>query len=506
MKKTSSIIILILLIALGIGLIYGTSNLLATVEEKEGGVVSEYASVYPDGVEFNPIEIESENDFNKVLEVTDGSNVIGYVFDAVTAGYGGDLNFRIGISKEGIVQGFQPLSHNETEGFGKKIEESEFIDGVKDVNLSTGNINFGEGNKDNGEIVAISGATITTRAITDELVKIVNSLSKIDENIKSVEKEIPYYANKWQELFKNSLHIFSFEEFKDEDIYNENFNRIIRVKDKNGEVDSYILQLSEQGFGGSINSLVRVSKDYRIFNIAFGEFNETPNYGSYADTDEYKEFVKGINLDKNLITKSIKLLENPKHEKDLLLISGATVTSKALQSSLNAAIEGLVQFDKIKNEDDKYEALDVEKLLSENKEDKDVSFDHSEFDVDETTPIDGGKNDTVLQVSEAKKGGESVGHIFDLATSGFAGKVEFGVYVDNDGIIKQIVIYNHNETEGFGKEIEEESYQKSVIGKDLKSIDTFKAGDNIDAISGATITTDAMIKAFNALLESYKGL
>ena len=167
MKKTSSIIILILLIALGIGLIYGTSNLLATVEEKEGGVVSEYASVYPDGVEFNPIEIESGNDFNKVLEVTDGSNVIGYVFDAVTAGYGGDLNFRIGISKEGIVQGFQPLSHNETEGFGKKIEESEFIDGVKDVNLSTGNINFGEGNKDNGEIVAISGATITTRAITD---------------------------------------------------------------------------------------------------------------------------------------------------------------------------------------------------------------------------------------------------------------------------------------------------------------------------------------------------
>lgn len=506
MKKTSSIIVLILVIALGIGLIYGTSNLLASVEEKEGGSVSEFNAVYPDGKEFNPIDYKSENEFNQVLEVTDGSNVIGYVFDAVTAGYGGDVNFRIGISKEGIVQGFQPISHNETEGFGKKMEEAEFIDGIKDVNLSTGAVSFGQGNKDNGEIVAISGATITTSAITDELVKIVNTLSEIDDNIQAIEKETPYYANKWQELFKNALHIFSFEEFTDEDIYNENFNRIIRVKNSNGEVDSYILQLSEQGFGGTINSLVRVSTDYRIFNIAFGEFNETPNYGAYADTDEYKEFVKGINLDKNLITKSIKLLENPKHEKDLLLISGATVTSKALKASLDAAIEGLVQFDKVKNNDSKYEALDLEALLAENAADNDVAFDHTGFDVDETTPIDGGTNDIVKLVSEAKKGGETVGHIFDLSSSGFAGNIEFGVLVDNDGVIKQIVIYNHNETEGFGKAIEDESYQNSIIGKDLKSIDSFKAGDNIDSISGATFTTDGMVNAFNALLDSYKGL
>ncbi|MDO4604877.1 MAG: FMN-binding protein [Helcococcus sp.] len=506
MKKTSSIIVLILVIALGIGLIYGTSNLLASVEEKEGGSVSEYSDVYPDGKEFIPIEVEGDNEFNKILEVTDGSNVIGYVFDAITAGYGGDVNFRIGISKEGIVQGFQPISHNETEGFGKKIEDSEFIDGIKDVNLSTGAVSFGAGNKDNGEIVAISGATITTKAITDELIKIVNTLSKIDENIQSVEKEIPYYANKWQELFKNALHIFSFEEFMDKDIYNENFNRIIRVKNQQGEVDSYILQLSQQGFGGTINSLVRVSTDYRIFNIAFGEFNETPNYGAYADTDEYKEFVKGINLDKNLITKSIKLLKNPKHEKDLLLISGATVTSQALKSSLDAAIEGLVKFDKIKNDDSKYEAINFDELLADNAGGNNLTYDHTGFYVDETTPIEVGSNDIVKQVSEAKIDGEVVGHIFDLSTSGFAGNIEFGVLIDNDSKIKQIVIYNHNETEGFGKAIEDTSYQNSIIGKDLKSIDIFKAGDNIDNISGATYTTDGMVNALNALLESYKGL
>lgn len=506
MKKTSSIIILILVIALGIGLIYQTGSLLASIEEKEGGSKSEYNLVYPDGKEFKAVEIESDKEFNKVLEVTDGSNVIGYVFDAISAGYGGDVNFRIGISKEGIVQGFQTISHNETEGYGKKIEESDFIEGIQNVNLSTGSVSFGSGNKDNGEIVAISGATITTKAITDELVRIVNALSKIDENIQSIEKEMPYYANKWQELFKNALSIFTFEEFKDEDIYNENFKRIIRVKDKHGEVDSYVLQLSQQGFAGTIDSLVRVSKDYRIFNIAFGEFNETPNYGAYADTEEYKEFVKGINLDKNLITKSIKLLENPKHEKDLLLISGATITSKALKSSLDAAIEGLVQFDKVKNDDNKYEVLDLEKLLEEDSSVNSSAFDHTGFEVDETTPIDGGTNDIVKQVLEAKKDGEVVGHIFDLSTTGFAGNIDFGVYVDKQGIIKQIVIYSHNETEGYGKVIEEESYQKSIIGDDFKSIEKYKASDNIDSISGATYTTDGMVNALNALLESYNSL
>lgn len=506
MKKGSSIVVLILVIALGFGLILGTNSFLDSVEEKEGGAVSEYNSVYPDGVEFNPIELEVENEFNEVLEVTDGSNVIGYVFDTITSGYGGDINFRIGISKEGLVQGFEPIEHNETDGFGKRMEEPEFIEGINQVNLSTGSVTFGEGNKDSGEIVAISGATVTTTAITNELVEIVNGLSSIDENITAIEKEVPYYANKWQELFKNALHIFEFEEYTgEEDIYSDNFNRIIRVKNKDGQVDSYILQLSDQGFGGNIDSLVRVSPEYRIHNIAFGEINETPNYGAYADTDEYKEYVKGINLDKNLITKAIKLLEEPKHEKDLLLISGATATSKALKSSLDAAIEGLVKFDKVKSDDNNFSPLNLDELL-EASSGNEVSFDHSGFSIDESTPIENGTNDLVLQVSEAKKGGEVVGHIFDMSSEGFAGAIEFGLLVNNDGIIEEFVIYSHGETEGFGKGIEEESYQKSFIGADLNTIDNFTAGENIDAISGATYTTEAMTKAFNAVLESFKSI
>lgn len=362
MKKSVSYITTIIIIAISFGIIFAANSFIESQKAKQG-TSSEYATVYPDGTNFEEIELENEQEnIEKIILVSDNSGEVGYVFEALAQGYGGDISYRIGISNEGIVQGFEVLEHSETEGFGAGITEDSFKEGLIGTNVSTGNVSFGEGNKEEGEIVAVSGATITTTAFTNSLVEVVNSLSQVKENIAEIKYVMPYYSKKWQSLFKNDLSIFTFEEFMSEDFYKDGIQRIIRVKNESGEIDSYIIEAIASGFHGNIEYLLRVTPEYRVYAIEFGKQDETPELGGYIEDPQYKETLKGVNLDKNLLTKAIKLRLEPTQEKDILLISGATVTSNGMKESLDEVINDLVRFNKVREDETKYEVLDLENL------------------------------------------------------------------------------------------------------------------------------------------------
>ena len=81
------------------------------------------------------------------------------------------------------------------------------------------------------------------------------------------------------------------------------------------------------------------------------------------------------------------------------------------------------------------------------------------------------------------------------SAQGFAGPVVVEVTVDAANTITAIKIGNDQfaETAGFGAKALEEDFQKQFIGKTLP----LTAAD-IDAIAGATITTNAVIEALNA--------
>ncbi|MGO3017650.1 MAG: FMN-binding protein [Anaerococcus sp.] len=108
---------------------------------------------------------------------SDGSE--GYVFDVNSpGGYGGPIEFLIGVGPDNKLTGFSPLVHGESAGFGKNMEEDFFKQGVVGVSMD-GEVGFSDSGSDT-EIVGISGATISTSTI----VKGINIARETLENIK----------------------------------------------------------------------------------------------------------------------------------------------------------------------------------------------------------------------------------------------------------------------------------------------------------------------------------
>ena len=106
-------------------------------------------------------------DIDEVMCAKDASGaVVGYVL-TVTGheGYGGDIQFTMGLTNDGVLNGISLLSIAETPGLGMKAEDvvvPQFVNKQVDAFTVTKT-----GASDDSQIDAISGATITTDAIVN---------------------------------------------------------------------------------------------------------------------------------------------------------------------------------------------------------------------------------------------------------------------------------------------------------------------------------------------------
>ena len=104
---------------------------------------------------------------DEVSEALDASdNCLGYVITVTDhEGYGGDIQFSVGVQKDGLVNGISLLNISETAGLGMRAEtdlKPQFEN--KQVSKFT---YTKTGSTSDSEIDAISGATITTNAVTN---------------------------------------------------------------------------------------------------------------------------------------------------------------------------------------------------------------------------------------------------------------------------------------------------------------------------------------------------
>lgn len=104
---------------------------------------------------------------NTIYEAKDASgNVVGYDFDvSEMEGYGGEINFIVGIDNEGAITGISILKISETAGLGMKAKEADFRDQYVGKAVESFVVTKTGKTADN-EIDAISAATITSKAMT----------------------------------------------------------------------------------------------------------------------------------------------------------------------------------------------------------------------------------------------------------------------------------------------------------------------------------------------------
>jgi electron transport complex protein RnfG len=110
---------------------------------------------------------------------------------------------------------------------------------------------------------------------------------------------------------------------------------------------------------------------------------------------------------------------------------------------------------------------------------------------------------TVDEVSIAYSGEEALGYnITVTTTTGYKDPITMVIGYSNDGVIKGVEMLSINETAGLGMNATKPEFIGQFVTKDVDQFEVTKTGataDNqIDAISGATITTNAITYAVNA--------
>ena len=94
--------------------------------------------------------------------------------------------------------------------------------------------------------------------------------------------------------------------------------------------------------------------------------------------------------------------------------------------------------------------------------------------------------------------------------SGYGGDIQLAVGVSLDYSIKGIAFLTINETAGLGMEAQNKEFLDQFIGKQVLQYSYTKTGSTsdseIDALSGATITTSAVVDAVNTALNFIGGI
>ncbi len=96
-------------------------------------------------------------------------------------------------------------------------------------------------------------------------------------------------------------------------------------------------------------------------------------------------------------------------------------------------------------------------------------------------------------VYEASAGDEVVGYVAVGEGEGHEDAISVAVGVDTDGILSGVRIVEHEETPGIGDVIEDEEFLGQFEGLSEDEIATSDEGGAIDAVSGATVSVEAVV-------------
>ncbi len=354
---------------------------------------------------FSTMDIPEGYEVSKLVEAKKDGQTIGYCAVSSAKGYGGDVAVTLGVDMDGKVTGAQigDTNFSETAGFGARWQEAERAEQFKGVSAYGGDT-----------IEAISGATITSKAVLTASNNVLKCISHV------LGKEVE----------GDPLSFGAKQETETEPVV------------LTGDVH----QGKASGFGGGeVVARLTLNDDGTVSALVIDASTQTEGIGTRCAGEEFTAqfigksgpFTLGDGVD---------------------ALASATVTSTAAVEAINAALEA--------------PAMTEEELAAAEPEATEAS---AEPEATEEIPAD------------AKT----------VTVKGF-GDGDVIVYVtDEDGVIKTLRVDASTQTAGFGQECEKDEFTSQFIGKSAP----FTLGDGIDAVTNATITSQAVVDAVNSLYE-----
>ena len=259
---------------------------------------------------------------------------------------------------------------------------------------------------------------------------------------------------------------------------------------KSGKVVGYTIKTSPKGYGGPIEVMVGISSEGNITGIKIGNHSETPGLGSKASEPRFKDQFNNKSVDNPLIV----VKGSASSDNNIVAISGATITSNAVTTGVNAAMN--IYKEVLSGEESK-ETLANSNVNPREKIFKDANLKEIQNNLDET----------VIATYEVLSGGENIGYIIETKVDGFDSKSEVIVGITLDGKIKGIELgENTRKNQYFSSTFDtglKHQIDGKVIGNKFKISDSPSRDNEIQVVSGATITCNSVINGLNTAINAF---
>ncbi|MEN3186322.1 MAG: RnfABCDGE type electron transport complex subunit G [Atribacterota bacterium] len=109
---------------------------------------------------------------------------------------------------------------------------------------------------------------------------------------------------------------------------------------------------------------------------------------------------------------------------------------------------------------------------------------------------------SILTSYEVLGEGKLRGYVFRVSTMGYGGMMVLLLGISQEGILTGIQVLEHQETPGLGSNITEEAFQNQFMGKSID--DPFEVKKDVQAVTGATISTNAVLRACRGVIAYFK--
>lgn len=117
-------------------------------------------------------------------------------------------------------------------------------------------------------------------------------------------------------------------------------------------------------------------------------------------------------------------------------------------------------------------------------------------EADSFTPVDC----DIVGVTAVLRADNGAGWVITAQARGYGGQVPAAVAFSNDGTITKVIMMSNDETPGLGQKVTEESFSGQFAGMPAEAFTI----DDIDAVSGATISSRAAVSALNLAIEAFQ--
>ncbi len=188
--------------------------------------------------------------------------------------------------------------------------------------------------------------------------------------------------------------------------------------------------------------------------------------------------------------------------KNALILTAITLVSGLLLGGVYEITKEPIQASKEKAKQEAYKSVmsDAEEFEPDN------SFDEKKAEkILEKNKINGCY---LSEVAVGKdKSGKEIGYVItSTSKEGYGGEIQISVGVSMDGTVTGIEILSINETAGLGMQATEPAFKKQFenVKTDKFEVKKDNPKGNVDALSGATITTRAVTNAVNAGLSYFQ--